>query len=85
MFVDPDKYSGTPYSIPRLQLLGVLSGEVFENTDLTLTVTTTISGNLPANSGVSVVVPAFELARLLESPALKEARDKLVASQQSAK
>jgi hypothetical protein len=85
VFVDPDKYSGTLYTMPRLEMLGVLSGMVSENTDFTLNVTTTISGNLPANSGVSVVVPAFELKRLLEAPTLKEERDKLVASQQSAK
>jgi len=85
VFVDPDKYSGTLYTIPRLGLLGVLSGMVSENTDFTLNVTTTISGNLPANSGVSVVVPASELKRLLDSPVFKEARDRIFASQQLAR
>jgi hypothetical protein len=81
VFVDPDKYSGALYTIPRLELLGVLSGEYFENSDLTLSVATSISGNIAANSGVSIVVPASELLRLLDSPLLKDERDHAVAAQ----
>lgn len=56
-------------------LLGVVSGYYAEDQDFKLTVTTTLSGKVPENSGISTVVPADELKALLESPALQAQRD----------
>jgi hypothetical protein len=75
VFVDPNKFSGI-IGGPAYKLLGVISGEMFENSDLTLTVTTTISGNVAANSDVSMIVPAQQLAKLLDDPTLKAERDR---------
>lgn len=82
LFVDQDKFSGVigGYSY---KLLGVISGEVFENSDLTLNVTASLSANIAANSDVSVVVPATELMKLLDDPALQAERDRVVQAQTS--
>jgi len=80
MFVDPNRFAGI-ISGPTYKLLGVISGEMFENSDLTLSVTTSLSGNIAANSGVSMVVPGPELAKLLDDPALKADRDRQVEAQ----
>jgi hypothetical protein len=74
IFIDPNKFAGV-ISGPAYKLLGVVSGEMFENTDLTMTATTTLTGNLGANSDVSMVVPAPELLKILRSPALQAQRD----------
>jgi S1-C subfamily serine protease len=55
-------------------LLGVVGGFYFENEELELTPTTTVSGQGKANSGVSWVVPADELADLLNAPRLRASR-----------
>jgi len=73
MFVDTSKFAGV-IGI-SYKFLGVLSGEVFENSDMTLSVTTTLSGQVAANSDVSLVVPAKELMKVLDQPALKKLRD----------
>jgi hypothetical protein len=78
MFVDANKFAGVPGA--TYKFLGVISGEVFENSDLTLTVTTTLSGNVAANSGVSIVVPAPELMKLLNDPTLQAGRDRHIAA-----
>jgi hypothetical protein len=80
VFVDPNKYAGIITS-PSLKLLGVVSGEVFEGADLTLNVTTSITGNIASNSGVSVVVPVTELMELLNQPGLSNIRDQLVEAE----
>jgi hypothetical protein len=81
MFVDTVRFSGgLGYSY---KLLGVLSGEVFENADMSLTVTTTLSGQVAANSDISLVVPAQELMKVLDQPALKEPRDASLAPAQT--
>jgi hypothetical protein len=56
-------------------LLGVVSGYMYENEDMTLTATTTWKGSVNANSGISVVVPAQQLKDLLESPELQHLRE----------
>jgi hypothetical protein len=66
---------------PSYRLIGVISGEVFENSDMTLNVTATVSASVAGNSDVSVVVPVSELAKLLENPQLKAERDRIVNPQ----
>ena len=83
MFVDSSKFSGMIMFGTNLKLLGVISQEVFENSDLTLTVATSVSGNIAGNSGVSVVVPVSELAKLLDDPSLKAVRDQQIEQQQT--
>ena len=56
-------------------LLGIVSGYMYENEDMTLTATTTWKGSIKANSGISMVVPAEQLKDLLESPELQRLRD----------
>jgi hypothetical protein len=78
MFVDTSKF-GNGFGF-NYKFLGVLSGEVFENADMSLTVTTTVPGKVEANSDISLVVPAQELMRVLDQPALKKLRDASFAS-----
>jgi hypothetical protein len=59
-------------------LLGIVSGYMYENSDFTLRASTTWKGSLNANSGISVLVPAQELADLLETPALRNLREETV-------
>lgn len=80
MFVDPNKFAGV-ISTPTYKLLGVISGEMFENSDLTLTVASTLSGNIAANSDVSMIVPAPELMKLLDDPELKASRDRTIEAE----
>ncbi len=80
VFVDPTKFQGI-ISGPTYRLLGVISGEVYEKSDLTLTVVSTLSGNIEANSGVSIVVPASELMKLLDDQTLRDDREKVIQKQ----
>lgn len=59
-------------------LLGVISGYESENENLTLQATTTFSGSVQANSGISIIVPAWQLKALLESAPLQALRDEVV-------
>ena len=73
MFVDTAKFNslGSNY-----KFLGVLSGTVHENADMTLNVTaTTMAGNVAANSDVSSIVPAEQLLEILDKPEFKKVRD----------
>jgi Trypsin-like peptidase domain len=56
-------------------LLGVVSGYFLEDENLNLEVTTTIRGSGQANSGISLIVPAEELKKLLEQPEAQQLRD----------
>jgi hypothetical protein len=69
------------------KLLGVVSGEVFETADFQLQVATTYKGDLAANSGISIVVPAEDVKALLQSAEFQKKRDDEVAAlaKQSAK
>jgi S1-C subfamily serine protease len=60
-------------------LLGVISGYYHEETDLTLTVATTVTGTVGGNSGIATVVPADQLKTLLDSPDLQALRDQEVS------
>jgi hypothetical protein len=77
IFADPNKFAGI-ISGPTYKLLGVISGEMFENSDLTLSVTNSVSGNIAANSGVSLVVPVSELIKLLDDAGLKADRERII-------
>ena len=63
------------------RLLGVVAGEVFESASFELQVNTSLKGDVAANSGISVVVPADELKTLLDSPVLKKQRDEVVTKE----
>jgi hypothetical protein len=77
MFVDVNRFANVIGGV-SLRLLGVTSDEVFENSDLTLTVISSISASIAGNSGVSVVVPAQEIVKILDDPELQAIRDKLI-------
>jgi hypothetical protein len=59
----------------RELLIGVVSGYYIEDENLNLEVTTTIRGSGQANSGISMIVPADELKKLLEQPEVQQLRD----------
>src|ERR1700682_3958748 len=68
-------YGGTQY-----RLLGVVSGFYHEDSNLNLTIATTLRGTLEQNSGIAMVVPVDELKALLDSPALQAVRASEVAA-----
>jgi hypothetical protein len=84
VFIDTNKFSmggiGSLYS-----LLGVISGEVKETADFALQITTSLTGNVEANSDVSVVVPVSQVKDILYSPSLQAERDAVVAQAVHAK
>ena len=58
------------------RLLGVVNGEVTEDENFNLELSTTVlKGKGRANSGVSTVVPADEVRALLDDPRLQQLRD----------
>jgi hypothetical protein len=79
MFVDVNKF--TTHGGFDYKFLGVIAGEVFENSDLTFSVTTSIAANVHANSDVSMIVPANEVLKILNLPELQSERDAYVARQ----
>jgi hypothetical protein len=61
-------------------LLGVISGYENESENLTLQASTiTLHGAVAANSGIAIIVPAYQLKALLESAPLQKLRDEAVA------
>jgi hypothetical protein len=60
-------------------LLGVVSGFMQENQDLTLRASTTWEASVKSNTGISAIVPAEQLKALLDSPELQRERDEVVA------
>jgi hypothetical protein len=62
------------------RLLGVVNGEVTEDENFNLELTTTLKGSGKANSGVSTIVPADELRALLDDPRVQKLRDDTVAA-----
>lgn len=69
----------------QYKLLGIVSGFYHEDSNLKLTVATTLTGTLEQNSGIAMIVPADELKSLLGSPGLQAARDAAVAAKNSKK
>jgi hypothetical protein len=80
MFIDTNKFANI-IGGPSYKFLGVISGEVLENADLTLNVTTSFAANIGANSDVSTVVPARELLKILNGKELQNERDAIIAKQ----
>jgi len=73
VFVDPTIFGNALYHA-TIEMV-VSSAAWFPRTQTHAQRDTTISGNLPANSGVSVVGPAFEPEALAGGPDLKEERE----------
>jgi hypothetical protein len=63
---------GTGYNF---KFLGLISGEIFEDANFTMQITTTYGGTTTANSGVSIVVPAQKIREIIHSDQLKAFRD----------
>jgi hypothetical protein len=80
MFIDTNRFANV-ISGPSYRLLGIISGEVKENANLTLNVTTTLSGSVGENSNVSTVVPVGELLKILKSAKFQKMRDDAIAKQ----
>jgi hypothetical protein len=64
------------------RLLGVVNGEVSEDENFNLELTTTLKGKGRGNSGVSTIVPSDELKALLDDPRLQKLRDVAVKANQ---
>lgn len=62
------------------QLLGIISGYYHEDSNLNLTVASTVTGTVEANSGIALVVPVDELKSLLDSTAVQAQRDAEIAA-----
>lgn len=67
------------------RLLGVVNGELTEDQNFNLELSTTLTGTQRVNSGISTIVPADDLKALLEDPRLQALRDSAVARQQPKK
>ncbi len=78
VFVETSKFSGLVIG-GSYRLLGAISGEVFEGSDLTLHVSTSYNASIQANSDISVVVPASQISDILYSAPLQAERDAFVA------
>ncbi len=63
----------------RFLLFGVVSGYVIETQDFRVALSTTLTGELKANSGVATVVPTDELKKIIDLPELQAFRDAAVA------
>ena len=77
--------NGGVYAGYSYRLLGIISGYYHEDSNLNLTVASTLTGTLEANSGIALVVPVDQLKSLLDSPALQAQRDAEVAAKKPAK
>jgi hypothetical protein len=65
-----DSKGGVPYG-----LIGVVSGYMWEDSQLTLHAATDYEATIHANSGIAMVVPIDQLKELLFSPELQRERD----------
>jgi hypothetical protein len=61
-------------------LLGVVNGEMTEDQNFNLKLSTTLQGTERANSGISTIVPADEIRALLDDARLQRLRDDAVRS-----
>jgi hypothetical protein len=82
MFIDTNKFANI-ISGPSYSFLGVISGEVLENSDFTLNVTTSFSGTVGANSDVSMIVPASEVLKILNNAKFQSDRDDAISKQRT--
>jgi hypothetical protein len=66
-------------------LLGIVSGYMWEDNQLTLRAATDYEGTIHANSGIAMIVPVEQLKNLLYSPMLQQDRDIAVINIKKAK
>lgn len=66
-------------------LLGIVSGYMWEDDQLTLRAATDYEGTIHANSGIAMIVPVEQLKDLLYSPMLQRDRDIAVIDANRAK
>ncbi len=85
LFVNVGGFRNGNLSGSTYRLLGIVSGYYQEDSDFKLTVATTIEGTVRANSGIALVVPAYELKKVLDSPILQGARDAFVQYEKTKK
>jgi hypothetical protein len=65
-----DSNGGIPYG-----LLGIVSGFMYEDSQLTLHPANDFEGTLHANSGIAMIVPVDQLKDLLDAPEVQKERD----------
>jgi hypothetical protein len=75
-------HEGSMKLVEDYRLLGVVNGEVSEDENFNLELTTTLKGTGKENSGVSTIVPSDELKALLDDPRLQKLRDDAVRANQ---
>jgi hypothetical protein len=76
IFADINKFkTGIGYDY---KLLGVVSGEVYEQNDFTIRTASSYTASLNANSDISMIVPADEVKNLLLAPGPQKERDDYV-------
>jgi len=79
LFVNTGGLRGGGISASRYMLLGVVSGYYPEDeSSFSLPAARVLTGEVHDNSGITVIVPGDQLMALLDSPALKEARESAV-------
>jgi hypothetical protein len=83
VFIDTSKFSN-PFA-PSYTLLGVISGEVHESSDFTISVATSFAGTVAANSDVAVVVPVSQIKDILYPSSMRAERDAFFARTPSSK
>ena len=66
---------------PNFMLLGVISGYYPEGVSFSIPTATVLTGEVHDNSGITTVVPAYELKALPDSAPLQAARDATVAGE----
>ena len=80
VFVDFSGFrNGAVIAGSQYKLLGIISGNYFENSELTSTIATTRQATAEPDSGVAMIVPVDALKDLLDSPPLQSLRDAEVA------
>jgi hypothetical protein len=69
----------------RYAFLGVVSGLEPEETNVALRPVATYSGKIDANSGVSFIIPADQVADLINGPEMTNLREEAIKKMQAAK
>jgi len=64
----------------RYLLLGLISGYYPESTGFSVPAAAVLTGEVRDNSGIATIVPAGEIAKLLDSAEVREERDRAVAT-----
>lgn len=85
MFVNTGGIRGNTIGFGSYFLLGIVSGYFAEGVDFSLPAATVLTGEVHDNSGITTVVPAYQLTDLLETPELKMERDAMLAIEKNQK